>query len=220
MPLSGMGEEAGFEYIFYLSLSLTFCSTWRETVNVCCVAVRLLHYYSRLTCFTSWKHQEPYFSLLASFQHRYENPDISFSLNSKQKYRNRCRFPQSCIVASIIRICPNCNIYLHSAPVVYFHYILADGIQNKCNGARLCNCRVRSEDWNLVCQLLPLFYYICRPGSILGSTRQINASWQEYSFPLQQGYLLGGVSFTDDMLGLCSGQKSGCKHSSSPQHNW
>lgn len=132
-PCLAWGREAGFEYIFYLSLSLTFCSTRRKTVNVCCVAVRLFHYYSRLTCFTSWKHREPSFSLSATFQHRYENPDISFSLNSEPKYRNRCHSPQSCIVASIIRICPNCNIYLHSFSIQWCIFIVFLQTEYKTN---------------------------------------------------------------------------------------
>lgn len=51
--------------------------------------------------------------------------------------------------------------------------------------------------------------------ALLGFTCLISMG---FAFSLEQGSILEGVSLTDDMLGLCSGQGIGCKHSSSLQH--
>ena len=40
----------------------------------------------------------------------------------------------------------------------------------------------------------------------LGLTRHVSPAWQGDAFPLKQGYLLEGVSLTDDTLILSSSQ--------------
>lgn len=48
--------------------------------------------------------------------------------------------------------------------------------------------------------------------ALLGLTRHISPALQGFQFPLQQGYLVEGLSLTNDVFVLCTGQKRSCKH--------
>lgn len=58
--------------------------------------------------------------------------------------------------------------------------------------------------------------FICQPGSTLLSWR-ISPAQQGFASRTHPGYLSEGESLTDNALVLSSGQRSGCKHSSSLQ---